>query len=485
MQAHSSTITVTDQFCGAGGSTTGAKQVTGVEVILAMNHWELAIQTHNTNHPTTDHVLADISKVDPRRYPPTDILITSPECTNHSLAKGKARRNLAQLPLWKDGRIDPSEERSRATAWDVPRFAEVHNYRIIIVENVVDFRHWRLFDAWIHAMSLLDYDFEIIYYNSMFAHPTPQSRDRMYIVFWKRGNKKPDFQIRPPAYCAQCDAKINAVQSWKNDRRWGRYGKQYVYLCPRCAHEVNPFYYPAYTAIDWSLPVERIGDRKNPLKPRTLARIAYGLAKYGGQSVAVELGYSHAGEKRSSPVEFPLPTQTTRQTLGLAVPPFLMAYYTRKDTSSLTDEPVPTVTAENRFGLVIPPFLAVNYGGNHARSVDEPFGTVTCVDHHAPITPPFISSYYGNNQASSIDRPMPTISTIDHHALIEPGEGEALKVEDCGFRMIQPHEIQAAMAFPGDYQVLGTKRDKVRQLGNAVTPPVMQMLIERCVETFI
>lgn len=59
----------------------------------------------------------------------------------------------------------------------------------------------------------------------------------------------------------------------------------------------------------------------------------------------------------------------------------------------------------------------------------------------------------------------------------------AVTLEDCGFRMIQPHEIQAAMAFPETYKVLGNKRDKVRQLGNAVTPPVMRMLVERCVKS--
>jgi DNA (cytosine-5)-methyltransferase 1 len=39
------------------------------------------------------------------------------------------------------------------------------------------------------------------------------------------------------------------------------------------------------------------------------------------------------------------------------------------------------------------------------------------------------------------------------------------------------------MAFPGDYTVLGTQREKVKQLGNAVTPPVMEMLIKRGVES--
>jgi len=68
------------------------------------------------------------------------------------------------------------------------------------------------------------------------------------------------------------------------------------------------------------------------------------------------------------------------------------------------------------------------------------------------------------------------------HYLVQPGD--VPKVEDCGFRMLQPHEIQAAMAFPADYTVLGTKRERVKQLGNAVTPPAMSILMQRVMETF-
>ena len=67
----------------------------------------------------------------------------------------------------------------------------------------------------------------------------------------------------------------------------------------------------------------------------------------------------------------------------------------------------------------------------------------------------------------------------------KPGlTGDVPKVEDCGFRMLQPHEIQAAMAFPVEYKVLGTKRERVKQLGNAVTPPAMAILMQRVMETF-
>lgn len=69
-------LTGTDQFCGAGGSTTGAKAA-GIEMKLALNHWKLAIETHNTNHPETDHDCTDIQACDPRKYVSTDFIYTS------------------------------------------------------------------------------------------------------------------------------------------------------------------------------------------------------------------------------------------------------------------------------------------------------------------------------------------------------------------------------------------------------------------------
>src|SRR5450755_1185730 len=78
MQKHSY-LTATDLFCGAGGSSQGAVDA-GAEVVLALNHWKLAVEAHNTNFPNTLHECTDISACDPRRYPSTHILIASPEC---------------------------------------------------------------------------------------------------------------------------------------------------------------------------------------------------------------------------------------------------------------------------------------------------------------------------------------------------------------------------------------------------------------------
>ena len=108
-----SNLTLTDLFCGAGGSSTGAVAVPGVSVRLAANHWDRAIETHNANHPDTDHLQADISQTDPRYIPRTDMLWASPECTNHSRAKG--RKKIFQADLFGDTLPDAAADRSRAT----------------------------------------------------------------------------------------------------------------------------------------------------------------------------------------------------------------------------------------------------------------------------------------------------------------------------------------------------------------------------------
>lgn len=511
-------ITVTDQFCGAGGSSIGATNA-GAELSLAMNHWSLAVETHNSNFPDALHDCADISAVNPRRYPATDILITSPECTNHSLAKGKKRQSSPQLSMFGNPTIDPTAERSRATMWDVPRFAEAHRYNLIVVENVVDARHWQLWDAWLHAMDLLGYDHKIVYFNSMFAHPTPQSRDRMYVIFWRKGNRAPDLDFRPVAHCPKCESDINAVQTWKKrGQPWGRYRRQYLYLCPTCATEVEPYYHHAANAIDWEIPAPRIGDRGKPLKEKTLARIQAGLDRYtipylfdtthtarngrhqdmvwpvdgpGRTQIGnathglvtppfiIDLAYTHSESNRANSIVEVLATQTARQTQGLVLPPFIVNMQGDSRATEL-GEPLPTQLGTNHRWLCLP-FLTSYYGSNAAGSpVSESMPTLTTVDRHALVMP-FVVNMQANNQPTPITDPLPTQLTGDHRYLALP-EGKPT-VEDCGFRMLQPHEIQKAMAFPAEYIVLGTQREKVKQLGNAVTPPVMTMLLQRCIES--
>ncbi|MFI2473471.1 DNA cytosine methyltransferase [Nocardia xishanensis] len=467
---------MTDLFCGAGGSSSGAVQVPGVVVCLAANHWPLAVETHNSNHPTTDHDCADLSQVDPRRYPHTDLLWASPECTNHSVARGR-RRNIDATPdLFGDVLPNEAAERSRATMWDVVRFTEHHRYRAVIVENVVDVARWILFPAWLAAMTALGYDHRIVYLNSMHAHaagdPAAQSRDRLYVVFVRHGAPALDLDrwTRPTAWCTTCDRTVSAVQAWKNPTRpWGRYRAQYVWRCPsiRCRNTVvEPDWVPAAAIIDWNLRGQRIGDRSKPLAAKTMARIEAGLAKFAGDPYLVR-HYTPRGSwaQMSTRVTAPAPTLTAS-----AVPSLLVPVEGRdgKHAQPVT-APMRTMTTRSETAVLVP-----YYGNGTPRTTVEPHGTMTTRDRWAMVVP-----LRNHNTAKSTGEPLDTIAAAgNHHGLTVP----APRVEDCEFRMLEPYEIKQAMAFDRDYLLLGNRREQVRLAGNAVTPPAARDLITAVAE---
>lgn len=467
-------ITITDMFCGAGGSSTGLMEIPGVRVRTAMNHWDRAIETHNTNHPDTDHVCADIQVTDPRYIASSDVLWASPECTNHSVAKGR-KRITNQPDLFGDSIADEAAEKSRATMWDVPRFAEQHKYKIIMTENVVDAAKWVMFDAWLHAMELLGYNNHIVYLNSMHAQlgglPAPQSRDRMYVVFWLKGNPKPDFdQLRPEAYCPTCDKTVRAIQHFKNGKRWGRYRAQYVYRCPStsCRNQiVEPGWLPAAYAIDWSIRGQKIGDRARPLADKTMARIKAGLEKHGAKRLSID---AVRGAAIISDVDAdPFATQTTSYTRGLMIP----VEGRLGKWAQTTEEAMRTQTTRNETGLLTTPghhMLMEYYGNGGTRGVDQAIPTIPTVDRFAMITTMRGTSagHLANSSKPATD-PLGTLTAGgNHHGLTEWTVND---IAECEFRMLEPHEISAGMAFPKDYIMTGNKREQVKQAGNAVTPP--------------
>ncbi|KKL25967.1 hypothetical protein LCGC14_2400010, partial [marine sediment metagenome] len=496
---------------------------------------------------------------DPRRYPSTDILITSPECTTFSPAGGSRKSKPSRQTVFPEFG-DDSIRRSRATMWDVPRFSEYHDYNIIIVENVVEATRWQLFPEWLGVMERLGYCHRIVSINSMFCHPTPQSRDRIYVIFWKAGNHEPLVDLSPPAPCPKCERVVDAVQAWKNGRTVGKYRTQYVYRCPTCTTEVTPYYYAAINALDFSLPAERIRDRKRPLRDRTMARIRWGLERYGRTPLVirtnmtsgvgcrvraatispmdaqpatsitalvspfvVETLFSQNDDTRAYSVDDPIGAQGSRQARGLAIPPMMQItlaggkYYRCRDlgaptattmaivNQALVVPPIVQVPLQNRpapspvdgalngvraqgnhHALVSPAFLADFYNlGKQCTQLSDASKSMSTRVHQGLVVPPaFLTNYYGGDdhtrRVTPLDGAQCTVSVSNRSALTVP---ETIEAEDCYFRMLQPQEIGAAMAFPTTYTVLGTKRDRVKQYGNAVTPPAMEFLIQRCVES--
>jgi DNA (cytosine-5)-methyltransferase 1 len=333
-------FTFKDLFCGAGGSSIGAT-LAGGELRLGLNHWRRAIETHAENFPNADHDCADVSALTTsqiRRYPDSDVLLASPECTNHSIAKGGKRRKPQHASLFDDGPgSDDEQDRSRATMWDVVRFTEQKllkgkPYKAMVVENVTDAFKWGanddggLFTAWRQALESLGYRSEIVWLNSMFAWPTPQSRDRMYVVFWLKGVRKPNLSIEPVSWCPSCEKIVNGLQTWKRPERphetaqgkpcGARYGVQYLYGCPDCRSVVMPGVFPAASAIDWSLTAPLIGERARPLAVNTRERIRRGLERLEREPFAFRLLQS--GKAR--PLTLPVVTLTQRHDMGMVIP---------------------------------------------------------------------------------------------------------------------------------------------------------------------
>lgn len=478
-------LTLADFFCGAGGSSTGALLVPGVTLTAAANHWDRAIETHAANHPDAEHICADISQYEPRLFPRTDLGWFSPSCTKHSVAQGKKRAD-AQPDLFGEVLPDAAAERSRATMWDVVRFTEYHAYEAVIVENVVEVTAWPPYRAWLAAMDSLGYDHQLIMLNSMHAQllgdGAPQSRDRFYCVFWRRGNRRPDLHkvTRPAAICPTC-GPVRAMQSWKNPDRpqIGKYRAQYVYRCPNisCRNTiVEPVVRPAADIIDWSLQGTRIGDRTRPLAEKTMARIRAGVDRYWRPLLVPVEGRDG---KVATPVDVPARTMTTRSETGLALPSFVAELRGGGSVARPTADPLATVTASGNHHALVTSY----YGKGGTAPVQAPLGTVTTRDRHALIM--------RNNSARSGDgaemttpaaEPVRTITTAGHQSLLHADQ-PTVDFDDIQFRMLEPSEISRAMDFPADYRMLGTRREQVRLAGNAVTPPAARDLVHLVAES--
>lgn len=547
-------ILVADLLCGAGGSSTGCARALadlGLEMeLVCVNHWGVAIETHKKNHPEARHYCQDISTVRPHIIVPEgylDLLMASPTCTHHSVARGGK----------------PTSDQQRSDPWHIITWLTELRVKRIIIENVWEFIGWgpvdprtgkpiksrkgEYFRAWIDTIRRLGFDPEWRKLNAAdYGDATTRQR---FILMARSDGKTVSWPV--PTHQRRADEKLALFPGTKPWR-------------------------PAREIIDWSIKGKSIFDRKKPLAPKTLARIYAGAVKFkwpepflvilrnhmaalsvdgpiptvaangghiglaepviingrkGNKAKAVStdpvpaldtkggvwladpivLSQHNSGAPRST--EEPLPTVTTggagdENRPGCARPmliePFILSrhgggaprsvdqptptqvakqshclvtsyYGASKDTKNV-DDPLPTCTVKDRFGIVVP----VTHGGgeNRAHDIEEPLPTVTCASRGEFA---FITAQHGEREGQAprvhdVENPAPTICATGHVNLIEGTEHY-----DILFRMLEPHELAAAMGFSSEeatYEFAGTKTEKIKQIGNAVSVAKMKACVK-------
>jgi len=178
-----------DLFCGAGGSSWGAK-CAGVEIVAGFDMWETAGKVYKDNFPDARFYGEKLEDIQPedlvKELGKIDLILASPECTNHSVAKGNK----------------PRCEESRKTALQVLRFTKVFKPRWIVIENVVSMRNWDRYTELIADIESLGYKTDVRVLNSA-DFGVPQSRRRMFIVC--------DLEKKPQAMKTPC-RKVRTAQ---------------------------------------------------------------------------------------------------------------------------------------------------------------------------------------------------------------------------------------------------------------------------------
>jgi DNA (cytosine-5)-methyltransferase 1 len=164
--------TFVDLFCGAGFGARGAVRGGGIP-LLGLDAWELATQTYKANFPEavviTDRIENVSAKKLGRLFRP-DVLLTSPECTSHSIARG-AR---------------PGSELSRETAIGIVPWVEAMKPRWVIVENVNRMKQWDRHNELVRTIEGLGYAVSDLLLNSA-EFGAAQARKRMFLVCDRQG----------------------------------------------------------------------------------------------------------------------------------------------------------------------------------------------------------------------------------------------------------------------------------------------------------
>lgn len=402
---------IVDNFAGGGGASTGIELATGKSVDIAINHDPEAIRMHKANHPNTKHYCEDVWQVDPVKAckgHPVGLAWFSPDCKHFSKAKGGK----------------PKDKFIRGLAWVACRWAGLVRPRVIMLENVEEFKTWgplnrghhpikakqgKTFEKFVQQLQNLGYE---VQFRELVAanYGAPTMRKRFFMI-------------------ARCDG--NPIL-WPEPTH-----------APRDSEEVKAGllkpYVGAYTQIDFSRPCPSIFDTSQeikekygiravrPLAPKTMERIARGLKKFvldNPEPFIIQC--NHGGKRRPNDIREPMPTITGKHGYGIVEPKLTPYLSVNRENHFGSDmrEPVHTITASNQHMLMTPTLIQYHSenakGEVRGQTIEDPIMTVDGSNRYGLVTS-FLHKYYDGGYkgaGDSIKNPLPTVTAWDHNSLI-------------------------------------------------------------------
>ena len=402
---------IVDNFAGGGGASTGIELATGYSVDIAINHDPEAIRMHKANHPNTEHYCENVWAVDPVKAckgHPVALAWFSPDCKHFSKAKGGK----------------PKDKNIRGLAWVACRWAGLVRPRVIMLENVEEFKTWgplnrghhpikskqgKTFERFVQQLTDLGYKVE---FRELVAadYGAPTMRKRFFMI--ARCDGKPIVWPEPTHGSADSEEVKAGLR------------KPYV---------------GAYTQIDFSRPCPSIFDTSEeikekygiravrPLAPKTMERIARGLKKFvldNPEPFIIQC--NHGGERRPNDIRDPMPTITGKHGYGIVEPTLApyMGTNTTNHPGGNCKNPIHTITTGNQQCLISPTLIQYHsetaQGEVRGQTIKDPIMTVDGSNRYGLVTS-FLHKYYDGGYkgaGESMEKPLPTVTSWDHNSVV-------------------------------------------------------------------
>lgn len=403
---------IVDNFAGGGGASTGIELATGYSVDIAINHDPEAIKMHKANHPNTKHYCENVWAVDPVKAckgHPVALAWFSPDCKHFSKAKGGK----------------PKDKNIRGLAWVACRWAGLVRPRVIMLENVEEFKTWgplnrkhhpikskqgKTFEKFVQQLTDLGYE---VQFRELVAadYGAPTMRKRFFMI--ARCDGKPIVWSEPTHGPADSEAVKAGLL------------KPYV---------------GAYTQLDFSLPCPSIFDTSEqikekygirtvrPLAQKTMDRIARGLKKFVLENPEpFIIQCNHGGERRPNDIREPMPTITGKHGYGIVEPYMVQIGQTgfTKERSKDIREPLTTIVSKNEHCPIEPklaPYMGTDTTNHPGGSCEDPLHTITTGNQQCLISPTLIQYHsetaQGEVRGQGIDDPLMTVDGSNRYGLV-------------------------------------------------------------------